>query len=90
MFRMIYREIMCQSPKTQQTADFQKPASYCAGIEQAIFGELAAVELYRKIMFGLCSPRHKAMLFEIITDEMKHSIKWNFLYSKNYSNCCKS
>jgi rubrerythrin len=88
MFRMIYREVMCQSPMTQQTMDFQKPASYCAGIEQAIFGELAAVELYRRIMFGLCSTRHKAMLFEIITDEMKHSIKWNFLYSKNCSSCC--
>lgn len=88
MFRMIYEEITCEAPIAKQK-DFKEPCNYCAAIQQAIFGELGAVETYRKIMFGLCSPRHKDMLFEIISDELKHSVKWNFLYSKNCCGCCK-
>lgn len=86
MFRMIYHEITGEEPIPEQKAEFEEPESYCAAIQKAIFGELGAVELYRKIMFGLCAQRHRDMLFEIITDEMKHSIKWNLLYSKN---CCE-
>lgn len=89
MFRMIYQEITCQLPIVKQTEECTESTCYCAAIEQAIFGELKAVELYRKIMFGMCYQRHRDMLFEIITDELKHSVKWNFLYSKNCSGCCK-
>lgn len=85
MFRMIYEEITCEPPMAKQEQDFKQPESYCAAIQKAIFGELGAVETYRKIMFGLCCQRHRDMLFEIISDEFKHSVKWNFLYSKN---CC--
>ncbi|MDR3562112.1 MAG: ferritin-like domain-containing protein [Negativicutes bacterium] len=87
MFRMIYQEITCEPPYAKQK-EFKEPRDYCSAIQQAIFGELGAVETYRKIMFGLCSQRHKDMLFEIITDELKHSVKWNFLYSKNCCGCC--
>ncbi len=51
----------------------EEPQSYCDGIEAAIFGELKAVEFYRRTMFGLGSPRHR--------DEMKHSVKWGFIYN---------
>jgi Rubrerythrin. len=88
MFRIIYQEITCEPPVAKQKQDFEEPESYCAAIQQAIFGELGAVETYRKIMFGLCTQRHRDMLFEIISDEIKHSGKWNFLYSKNCCGCC--
>lgn len=87
MFRMIYQEITCEQPMPEQKQDCEKPEDYCSAIEKAIFGELGAVELYRKIMFGLCTQRHRDMLFEIITDEIKHSVKWNFLYTKNGCRC---
>ncbi|MBP2662974.1 MAG: rubrerythrin [Firmicutes bacterium] len=90
MFRMIYQEITCEPPKPIQKQEFEEPACYCTAIQKAIFGELGAVETYRKIMFGLCSQHHKDMLFEIISDEIKHSVKWNFLYSKNCCGCCCS
>mgnify|MGYP000896845705 FL=1 len=85
MVRMIYQEITCEQPEPEQQPEFEEPENYCAAIQKAIFGELEAVELYRKIMFGLCSQRHRDMMFEIITDELKHAVKWNFLYTKN---CC--
>lgn len=90
MFRMIYQEITCEAPLTKQNKDFTEPESYCAALQQAIFGELNAVELYRKILFGMCYRKHRDMLFEIITDELKHSVKWNFLYSKNCAGCCNN
>lgn len=86
MFRLIYQEITCEQP-TPKEKEFVQPENYCAGIKQAIFGELGAVELYRKIMFGLCTERHRDMLFEIISDEMKHAVKWTFLYTENCCSC---
>ncbi|SFM32510.1 ferritin-like domain-containing protein [Pelosinus propionicus] len=89
MFRIIYEEITCKQPPCKQPGqEFEEPESYCDAIETALFGELNAVEMYRRIMFGLCSQRHRDMLFEIITDEMKHSVKWNFLYNINRCTCC--
>jgi rubrerythrin len=87
MFQIIYEEITCEPPCEPQEYEFKEPKSYCDAIEKALFGELKAVEVYRKIMFGLCSQRHRDMLFEIITDELKHSVKWNFLYNINVCAC---
>ncbi|MDK2823522.1 MAG: hypothetical protein PWQ67_949 [Clostridia bacterium] len=84
MFRQIYKEITGQYPVPLGEEEFVKPNNYLDGIEQALFGELAAVEMYRQIYFGLRSREHRDMLFEIITDELKHSAKYNFLYTRNY------
>lgn len=83
MFRQIYLELTGQMlPPTQDTG-FEKPKSYCEGLQKALFGELGAVERYRKILFALQDRRHINMLTEIITDEIKHSAKYNFLFSRN-------
>ncbi len=83
MFRHIYCEITGYFPKPLGEEKFEKPDSYLEGIEEALFGELGAIEMYRKIYFGLKTQRHRNMLFEIITDELKHAAKYNFLYTKN-------
>lgn len=83
MFRMIYSELTGQKAPPPKQAEFQKPESYCAGIQKALFGELGAVERYRRILFAMQDRRHINMLTEIITDEIKHSGKYNFLFSKN-------
>lgn len=84
MFRQIYFELTGQSVPPTKDKEFERPTSYCAGIQKALFGELGAVERYRKILFALQDRRHINMLTEIITDELKHSSKYNFLYSKNH------
>jgi len=84
MFREIYKEITGQYPQPLGEEKFEKPASYLAGIEEALFGELNAVEMYRQIYFGLYNRQHRDMLFEIITDELKHAAKYNFLYTRNF------
>lgn len=83
MFRKIYCELTGRYPEPLGEEEFEKPDSYLDGIEKALFGELGAVEMYRQIYFGMPTRKYRDMLFEIITDEMKHSSKYNFLYTKN-------
>lgn len=84
MFKKIYRDLTGQEPVPPTGEPFVKPKSYIDGIERALFGELAAVEKYRRIYFALTDMTHKNMLFEIITDELRHASKYNFLYTRNF------
>jgi len=83
MFREMYFELTGQMLPPPPEAEFVKPESYLAGLQKALFGELGAVERYRKILFGLQMRKHINMITEIITDELKHAHKYNFLYAKN-------
>lgn len=56
---------------------------YLRNLQKALFGELSAVEKYRDIMAVMPDRRKYAMLMEILTDEIKHAIKYNFLITKN-------
>lgn len=85
MFRQIYRDFTGQNPIPLGSEEFEQPENYCDGIQRALFGELSAVELYRRIYFCLPTRVYRDMLFEIITDEIKHAGKYNYLYAKN--NC---
>ncbi|MFC5699976.1 ferritin-like domain-containing protein [Cohnella faecalis] len=85
MFRSIYRELTGQEAVPKNEEPFVQPANYADGIRKALFGELRAVEKYRKIRE--CLPRegpYRDMLFEIITDELKHADKYNFLFTLNH------
>lgn len=64
---------------------FEKPQSYVDGIRKALFGELKAVEKYRAIMRALPMGPYRDMMFDIITDELKHASKYNYLFTLN---CC--
>jgi rubrerythrin len=87
MFRQIYYQLTGQQLSPQQDVPFDKPVSYCDGIKKALMGEQKAVQKYRKILFAMQNRVHINMLTEIITDEIRHGILYNYLYSKNG---CKS
>lgn len=57
--------------------------SYMDGLQKAFDGELAAVEKYRKIWFGLPNGSYKDTLYGIIVDEQKHAAKYNNLLLRN-------
>ncbi len=84
LFRQLYCQLTCEDLPPNMNGQFNRPADYCAGIKQALFGELGAVEKYRRILFGLsyCLP-YANVVIEIYTDELKHASKWNYLYSRN-------
>jgi rubrerythrin len=86
MFRQIYKNFTGVDLPPGDDEKFMKPISYLDGIKKALFGELGAVERYREIRRGLPSRMYRDMLFNIITDEIKHSAKYNYLYTLNNNN----
>lgn len=83
MLRQIYWELLSREIPPAQEPAFQPPADYCEGITRALFGELGAVERYRKILYGFEFLPYRNMITEIYTDELKHSSKWNYLFTLN-------
>lgn len=83
MFKKIYKDFTGMDISAIEDECFQKPKSYLEGIEKALFGELAAVEKYRDIREGLSRREYRDMVFEILTDELKHGNKYNYILSKN-------
>lgn len=83
MLREIYWEVTGQEIPPAKGEFFEQPKSFCEGISRALFGELGAVERYRKILFGLSFLPYRNMITEIYTDELKHASKWNYLFALN-------
>jgi len=90
MFRQIYKSITGADVPAVTDEEFVKPISYIEGIKKALFGELGAVERYREIRRGLTSTIYRDMLFNIITDEIKHSAKYNYLFTLNSHNMLRN
>lgn len=88
MFQLLYQELCQRPPHCLPKPETSCQPCLCEAIQQAILGELGAVETYRRILFLLCNQRQRDMLLEIITDEMKHAIKWNLLYTRNCCSAC--
>lgn len=86
LFRSIYEELTGTKISEGQGEDFEKPESYLGGLKKALFGELKAVENYRVIKRNLTNPKDKDILFDIITDELKHATKYNYLFTLNNNN----
>lgn len=61
--------------------EIKKPANLIEGVESSIDGELEAVELYRDILAMLPNKQMRDMVYEIITDEQEHAVRFTYLYS---------
>ena len=85
LFRGIYKDFTNMEVQTGGEEIFEKPKSYIDGIKRALFGELGAVERYRAIRSGLPMGPYRDILFDIITDELKHASKYNYLFTLNSS-----
>ncbi len=83
LFRQIYQELTGKAMPPAPEMPFEKPASYCAGLKDALMGEQKAVTRYRRILYAMKDRRHINMLTEIITDELRHFGLYNYLYTKN-------
>lgn len=85
LLKELYWEVLGRDIPPAPEMALEKPKNYCDGITRALFGELAAVERYRKILFGFEFLPYRNIITEIYTDELKHASKWNYLFSLN---CC--
>ena len=86
MFRKLYYELTGKTIPPNVDVNFIPPRTYCDGLKRALIGETNAVIKYRKILFAMQDRRHINMLTEIITDELRHGILYNFII---HSNDCK-
>lgn len=83
LFRQVYSQLTGQMPPPPQDVTFEKPESYCEGIKRAVRGEQNVVKKYRRILYALQDRVQINILTGIITDELRHGILYNYLYSRN-------
>ena len=83
LFRQIYYDLTGMDLRQVSEETFIPPESYCEGIARALLGEQNAVRNYRKILYAMQSRIHINMLIDIITDEIRHGILYNYLFSRN-------
>lgn len=87
LFRQLYYDLTGRMLPQVQGEQFTPPSNYCEGIARALMGEQDAVQKYRRILYAMQNRVHINMMTEIITDELRHGILYNYLYAKNE---CKS
>ena len=86
IFRKIFTEltgvvlpISNQMSNTTPTNSF----TYQEGLQKALFGELDAVKKYRETMAYMPSKDLTDMFFYVLSDEIRHASKYNYLISIN-------
>lgn len=66
-------------PAATLPVNTENKLSYKEQLEKALFGELNAVVRYRRIMGTMPSGNSYTLLMSIMTDELRHASKYNFL-----------
>lgn len=80
ILRELYYEFTGQMlPADTLNVESNSSMEYKANLEKALFGELDAVKKYRRIMAQMPSGNSYALLMSIMTDELRHASKYNFL-----------
>ncbi|WP_410506220.1 ferritin family protein [Haloimpatiens sp. FM7315] len=87
MFKKMYAELAGMQNRHKYEVCTRKSMPYIDGIKKALFGEMKAVEEYREILKGLPNMCYRDIVFDIITDEIKHGIKYNYIL---YLNCLEN
>ncbi|MBB6674925.1 ferritin-like domain-containing protein [Cohnella nanjingensis] len=83
MFREMYAILTGRQVPPAANEPPERFGTYAEGLEKALMGELAAVENYRRIWFGLPPGIYRDTAYGIILDEQKHADKYNYLLGKN-------
>lgn len=66
-------------PVDTSTVNVDDKLNYKEQLEKALFGELNAVVRYRRIMGTMPNGNSYTLLMSIMTDELRHANKYNFL-----------
>lgn len=80
ILRELYYEFTGQIlPQDTLSDNSKNNMDYKSNLEKALFGELDAVAKYRKILGTMPSGNSYTLLMSIMTDELRHASKYNFL-----------
>ena len=80
MFEQLYFQLFGK-PANVEVPTVETYNNLLEAVESSINGELAAVELYKKILFALPTKKMKETLYDIITDEQEHATRFVYVYS---------
>lgn len=79
LLRQIYNELTGEMVNHNMPMTYDFPSKdYHTNLQQALFGELAAVKKYRKIMATLTGNNY-TLLMAIMSDELRHASMYNYL-----------
>ena len=82
ILKSMYRQLTGTEAQMQTQGEaFQVPNSFEEGIVKALKGEVEAVRKYRKIMAGMPDNSYRDQVFSILTDELRHGILYNYIYT---------
>ncbi len=88
ILRFIYSNItgeVFSDMNANATNAVNEETTYTQDIESALFGELDAVKKYRKIMGAMPSSKMQTLVMSILTDELRHANKYNYLIHKAHA-----
>lgn len=80
IFKSMYRQLTGQDT-TVQDSEFVEPEDFKDGIVRALKDEMTKVKIYRKIRAGLPDNSYRDQVFSILTDEIRHGILYNYIYT---------
>ena len=80
MFEQLYTQLFGK-PANIEVPTVETYNNLLEAVESSIDGELAAVELYKKILFALPNIKMKEIVYDIITDEQEHATRFVYVYS---------
>lgn len=83
LFRRIYKDFTTIEAPINYEEAFQEPKSYIDGVKKALCEELKLIEKCRDIKCALGSECHRDIVFDIITEKIKYSFKYNYLFTLN-------
>lgn len=85
IFRKIFTELtgVILPNQIPSTSKMDTNFSYMEGLKKAFFGELEAVKKYREIMAYMPNKTLADMVMYVLTDEIRHADKYNYLITLN-------
>ena len=81
MFNQIYYALTGKQVDIPLPTDIEKYDTLMEAVQSSIEGENEAVDLYRQIFSLLTNKQMRDMVYEIITDEQEHAMRFIYLYS---------
>jgi rubrerythrin len=84
ILRKIYFELTgVKLPMDTYISEENFNMTYEQALEKALMGELSAVTRYQAVIKGMKSMENHNLILEILTDELRHASKYNYLITKN-------
>lgn len=82
MLKQIYFSLTGNNVPTQNASMNIATNTYFNNLRKSLFGELSAIKKYRKVLAAMTDKDNYNKIMEIMTDEITHSNKFNYLISK--------